>query len=281
MGEGRVRPEGAGAQAAARAAVDGGPAKAGVGGAVSGGSLAAPEAKAGAEVLAAPAAEARAAVERLREERRVARAKASRSAEGATSAPGGAVLRRLRAEPRLLAVAGGAVVAVVLLAAGVGALGQGHPKLSGTTQPQPGQSAASPAASGAALSPAPSSAAGSPAAGLTGVVSTGSGGQGYSLVSTRSGIPAAGVFRLVLVLDGSGPTPDAQIGLAPDGSLRLTATGISVSPGQLSAWNPGGPIVGIGQGPGAGLDVRLTLVAPRSYSMIYIPGPERLVIDLR
>jgi hypothetical protein len=92
------------------------------------------------------------------------------------------------------------------------------------------------------------------------------------------------VTRIVYDLDGTGPAPDAQLGRAADGSLYLQAAGISIDPAVIAAFQPIGPISGMssaGTSPGLSLRLGSSQAQSPQFSMYYLTGPNRLVIDLK
>lgn len=135
---------------------------------------------------------------------------------------------------------------------------------------------------GAAGSPAPSTAPGVPQ--LTGVVPAGAGGSGYRVLGIRTGNPAAGVYRIVFDLEGSGAAPDAKLGRAADGSLYLQATGINIDPAAIATFKPIGPISGLSTTEASGglsLKLASSLAQSPQYSLYYLTDHPRLVIDLK
>jgi hypothetical protein len=118
---------------------------------------------------------------------------------------------------------------------------------------------------------------------LSNVITIGSGGTGYHVTRIRSGVPAAGIYRLVFELDGSGALPTAQLGRNADGKEELTATGINVDPSVVAAYSPGGPITAVAQTGPSGMNIRISLSQPQSHSLSYLPAgsglPARLYID--
>lgn len=137
-------------------------------------------------------------------------------------------------------------------------------------------------AAGSGATPATSAPPGIPQ--LSGMVTRGSGGTGYNVQRIRAASPGAGIYRIVFDLAGTGPSADAHLGRASDGSLYLQATGITIDPAIIAAFKPIGPISGMGSaGASGGLGLRLASSQAQSpqYSMYYLTGPNRLVIDLK
>ncbi|MEA2684434.1 MAG: hypothetical protein QOK05_2762 [Chloroflexota bacterium] len=155
------------------------------------------------------------------------------------------------------------------------------------TRPATHATPATSASPAATPSSAPSPAASANASAippLTGTITAGAGGTGYKVLRIRGGSPGAGVTRIVYDLEGTGPAPDAQLGRAADGSLYIQAAGISIDPAIVSGFQPIGPITGMSSaGTGAGLGLRLgsSLAQSPQFSMYYLTGPNRLVIDLK
>jgi hypothetical protein len=113
------------------------------------------------------------------------------------------------------------------------------------------------------------------------VVSAGAGGSGYSVSRIRTGNPAAGLFRIVFDLAGPGSAPDVQLGRGSDGNLYLESSGIQVDPATAAAFPGVGPITAIAPTGAAGTSLRLSTTQAPQYSMYYLSGPARLVIDLK
>ena len=152
----------------------------------------------------------------------------------------------------------------------------------GATQPQ-----ATASASHSQATPAPSAAA-SPAAApaakvppLTGVVTAGSGGTGYKVARIRSGSPGNGITRLVLDLEGAGPTPSVQLGRGPDGADYLVASGISIDPSLVQGFKGSGAVSDISQVSPDGLTLKLTMAGSPQFAIVYLNSPSRLVIDFK
>ncbi|MFY9616336.1 MAG: hypothetical protein WAT58_13145, partial [Candidatus Dormiibacterota bacterium] len=116
---------------------------------------------------------------------------------------------------------------------------------------------------------------------LSGAVTSGAGGTGYTATKIRTGSPGSGITRLVLDLTGAGPTPSAQLGRGPDGAVYLVASGISVDPSVLGAFKGSGAVTGVSQLDGTGLNLKLGLNGSPQYAMIYLSSPTRLVIDFK
>ena len=130
-----------------------------------------------------------------------------------------------------------------------------------------------PRASAAAASPAPV------APQLSGIVTKGADGTGYTTLRLRSGVPANGVYRVVLDLQGgNGSLPAAQLGKGADG-YYLSVKGASIDPSTVQAFAPSGVVTGITLLPGSGINLRITTSAPQNYGIGYLTGPTRLVID--
>ena len=149
----------------------------------------------------------------------------------------------------------------------------------GATQPQPAASASQSA------SPTPTAAASSaPAAKvppLTGAVTAGSGGSGYKVARIRGGSPGNGISRLVLDLEGAGPTPSVQLGHGPDGADYLVASGISIDPSLVQGFKGSGAVSGISQVTADGLTLKLAMAGNPQFAIVYLNSPSRLVIDFK
>jgi hypothetical protein len=234
----------------------------------------------GAESPQEPADEVAAAVARMREE--LAGPPAPPTAEPAIAVPalGKQVKIGLAAAAAiaLIAVAGVMVLPRLgshpasTIAANPVASPAGHTTPAATASPQ----------AVAAGTPAPSTVRSVPP--LSGVVRAGAAGAGYRVLRIRTGNPAAGVYRIVLDLEGSGAAPDAQLGRGSDGSLYLQATGINIDPAPVAAFKPLGPISGLsatGAPTGLSLKFASALAQSPQYSLYYLTGPNRLVIDLK
>ncbi|MFN2463487.1 MAG: zf-HC2 domain-containing protein [Candidatus Dormibacteria bacterium] len=148
--------------------------------------------------------------------------------------------------------------------------------------PAPRKSAAPPpppvGAAAPAPEPTPSAVASAPA--LSGVVTAGGTGTGFHATRIRTGNPAPGVYRIVFDLDGGGGgLPDAQLGRAADGTLYLQSSGMAVDASVLSSFQGVGPVTAITAGPGTNL--RLSTSGQPQYSLYFLTGPARLVLDLK
>ncbi|MFN2465543.1 MAG: zf-HC2 domain-containing protein [Candidatus Dormibacteria bacterium] len=143
-----------------------------------------------------------------------------------------------------------------------------------------GTPAAAPSPAAAAVVPSsPPSTVPIPA--LSGLATAGAGGSGYHVLRIRSGSPGGGVSRIVFDLEGPGVAPDAQLGRAADGTLYLQSAGTAIDP-AIAAGFPGvGPVTGMSSAGGPGASLKLATSGTPSYSMYYLAGPARLVIDLR
>jgi hypothetical protein len=128
---------------------------------------------------------------------------------------------------------------------------------------------------------APSPASGNGPGPLSGVVTAGGGGSGWTVARIRLGSPGGGITRFVLDLTGSGPAPSAQLGRAGDGSIYLSVPGLAVSPSAVSAVTPTGALTGVTQVAGAGTNLRFTTNGSPEYAMTYYTAPSRLVIDFK
>jgi hypothetical protein len=184
----------------------------------------------------------------------------------------------------------GAAAAILLLLGAVlvvPRLTQPKPAVTAThVQQTPGSPAspaagASPAAAAApAASPPPAAPAGAIPT-LTGVVTGGAGGSGYRVLRVRTGTPGGGVSRIVFDLDGPGPAPDAQFGRGSDGNLYLQVAGLTMDPAMASGFAGVGPVTAMSPTGASGTSLKLATTGSPQYSMYYLSGPSRLVIDLR
>ncbi|HEV3233361.1 MAG TPA: zf-HC2 domain-containing protein [Candidatus Dormibacteraeota bacterium] len=181
--------------------------------------------------------------------------------------------------------AAAAAVLILVLAGTALALNRQSTRGSTATQTHPATQASSAPQTQASVAPATG---GSPAAApankvpqLSGAVTSGAGGTGYTATKIRTGSPGSGITRLVLDLTGAGPTPSAQLGRGPDGAVYVVASGISVDPSVLGAFKGSGAVTGISQLDGTGLNLKLGLNGSPQYAMIYLSSPTRLVIDFK
>ena len=149
-----------------------------------------------------------------------------------------------------------------------------------TTSSHPSAAAPSPAG-GTAVAPSPVASAAPVVPALAGVVSGGGGGTGYSVLRIRTGNPAAGISRIVLDLQGSGAFPDVQLGQAADGSLYLQSAGTTVDPAIAAAFPGTGPVTSVSPTGAPAMSLKLAMSRPARYTLYYLTGPARLVIDLR
>ena len=189
--------------------------------------------------------------------------------------------RRTRVPVIAIPAAIGGLLALGLIAVGLFVLLPHHPK---STSVSHRSAAASHASVATAPQPAPSHAsAPTPAAtgapSLQQVSTAGQGGSGYQVLGMRAALHTDGVYRLVFDLQGAGPRPTVTLGRAADGSYYLVAPGITIDPAVLARWAPGGPVSSVAQQGSSGLQLRLGMTRPVSYSLIYLSAPTRLVID--
>jgi hypothetical protein len=196
---------------------------------------------------------------------------------------------RLLSSPalRLSAVLGAALV-VIVLTAGILYLYSTRSSNRSTTaisKPATSHAATPTPVSQATPSVGPTAAASPAGSGVPGplsqVVTVGSGGTGWTVSRIRLGSPASGVTRVVLDLAGTGSTPTAQLGRGSDGSIYLTVPGLAISPSVVSGLRPTGALTAITQVGGPGTSLRFTTNGSPGFSMGYLTGPYRLVLDFK
>ena len=106
--------------------------------------------------------------------------------------------------------------------------------------------------------------------------------RGSRWLESRTGNPANGVYRMVFDLDAGGASmPDVQMGRGQDGNLYLQAAGITVDPAALASFPGAGPVTAITSTGGTGANLKLATTGQPQFSIYYLPGPNRLVIDLK
>jgi hypothetical protein len=71
------------------------------------------------------------------------------------------------------------------------------------------------------------------------------------------------------------------MGRGSDGAIYLTASGISISPAEVSGFAGAGPITGITQTGPSGLALRFATSGKPGFSMSYLGAPSRLVLDFK
>jgi hypothetical protein len=116
---------------------------------------------------------------------------------------------------------------------------------------------------------------------LSEVVTAGSGGTGWTVSRIRLGSPGSGITRVVLDLGGTGSAPTAQLGRASDGSIYLTVPGLAIAPSVVSGLAPTGALTAITQVGGSGTNLKFTTKGSPGFSMGYLSGPNRLVLDFK
>ena len=182
-------------------------------------------------------------------------------------------------------VGAAAAVLLLLIVAGIAVVmaatrSQPNSASAAATQPKPASSAPQSQAS-AAPSAAASPATTAKVPQLTGAVTAGAGGSGYKVSTIRTGSPGNGITRLVLDLEGTGPTPSVQLGHGPDGADYLVASGLSIDPALINGFKGSGAITGISQVSPDGTSLKLTVTGSPQYAIVYLNSPSRLVIDFK
>jgi hypothetical protein len=116
---------------------------------------------------------------------------------------------------------------------------------------------------------------------LSQVVIAGSGGTGWTVSHIRLGSPGSGITRVVLDIAGTGSTPSAQLGRGSDGSIYLTVPGLAISPSVVSGLTPTGALTAITQVGGSGTNLKFITNGNPGFSIGYLTGPYRLVLDFK
>ena len=116
---------------------------------------------------------------------------------------------------------------------------------------------------------------------LSQLVTAGSGGTGWTVSRIRLGSPGSGITRVVLDLAGAGAAPTAQLGRGGDGSIYLTVPGLAISPSVVSGLTPTGAVSAITQVGGSGTSLKFSTNGSPGFSIGYLTGPNRLVLDFK
>ena len=150
-----------------------------------------------------------------------------------------------------------------------------------TTSTSPAPAAPPTPGTVAAAAPSPQAPAEPVVPALTGLVRAGYGGSGYRVYRVRSLSPGGGLYLVAFDLQGSGPLPDVQLGQAADQTLYLQSGGTTIDPAIAGAFPGAGPVTAMSPTGAATMSLKLTTSRPAHFSMYYLTGPSRLVIQLR
>jgi len=190
--------------------------------------------------------------------------------------------RLLAPEMRIKVGLGAAAVTIVLVAGILYSARNPHPSTTAVSQPATGRAASpTPPAPSARPTTAASAGSGAVPGSLSELVTAGTGGTGWTVSRIRLGSPGNGITRVVLDLNGTGSTPTAQLGRGSDGSIYLGVPGLTISPSVLSGLAPSGALKAITEVSGPGTSLRFTTNGSPGFSIGYLTGPDRLVLDFK
>jgi len=205
---------------------------------------------------------------------------ALRNQTAARGRPSG--LESLSTQVRIgLAVAGAIVLLVAALVFLPRLLTHRPQPVATTAASHPSTAPSAQASPAVAAAPSPQVSAAPVVPPLSGVVTAGNAGTAYQVLRIRTRNPSAGLNLIVFDLQGSGPLPDFQLGQAGDNTLYLQSAGTTIDPAIATAFQGTGPVSSIAPTGGDATSIKLTTSRAARYTIYYLTGPARLVIELR